>query len=221
MEITKYIAKSGFCSKRRAETLIEEGRVFLNGRKATKEDVVKKQDEVKIDNEIITTEGREDTYLVLHKPSNVSLSAESTTQSVHDFLPEGLFYSVSDINTETAGLVVFVSNRKIADKIRHAKDQLESEFTVKVTEEPTRSSLDWIRKHLKNSRIKATSRFTLNVVASEEDKKSIRKVIEAAGLPVKDMRRTRLQNIRLRELGAGNTRMLSKRERRELLSITS
>ncbi len=237
VRINKYIANSGFCSRRRADRLIENGKVKINGKQATLGDQVGESDKVKIDGQELVARER-DEFIAFNKPVGViSTSDKNSENTVFDYLPNRpsskgrgstsplrLFY-IGRLDVKSSGLMLFTNNGDVANKIAHSRGEHEKEYVVTVDKKLTRKFLDTMRtgvviekQRTKPARAKKLSDTRFELVITEGRNRQIRKMCEKLGYKVKSLRRTRIGSIKLGDLGKGNWRQLTKKERRDLCS---
>lgn len=225
MRLNKYIAESGFCSRRKADQLIEEGRVTLNGHPAKLGDQASEDDVVKIDDKKISIEGKKDIYLAFNKPIGVISTLDpEADNSVLDYLDinERVFY-VGRLDVNSSGLMLLTNNGDLANNITKSDQEHEKEYVVKVNKPLTRSAIDALRHGIKimgqktkPARVKKLTDTKFNIVLTEGRNKQIRRMCKALGLEVKFLKRIRIGNVKLGDLGEGNMRKLTKSERRDL-----
>jgi len=225
MRINKYIADSGFCSRRRADTLIKDGHVTINGKRAGLGDQVNKEDAVRVEGRIIeVTEN--DTFVAFNKPYGaISTADENADNTVFDYLPEklGRLFYIGRLDVESSGLMILTNNGKVANEIAHGSHDHEKEYIVTLYKPYTRSFLDSMRRGVmldgqetKPARAKKLSDTRFELTITEGRNRQIRKMCEALGYEVKKLKRVRIDNVKLGQLGEGNWRMLTKKERRSL-----
>lgn len=227
MRLNKYIAESGFCSRRKADQLIEEGRVTLNGHPAKLGDQASEDDVVKIDGTQVTTKGKTDIYLAFNKPIGVISTLDpEADNSVLDYLDidERVFY-VGRLDVNSSGLMLLTNNGELANALTKSDQHHEKEYVVKVNRPLTRSAIDAMRhgikimgRKTKPARVKKMTDTKFTIVLTEGRNRQIRRMCKALGLDVKSLRRTRIGNVKLGDLGEGNMRKLTKSERRDLLA---
>ena len=227
IRINKFIAKSGFCSRRKADRLIEEGKVLINGKQAKLGDAVSSDDTVNIGDHVVTIEGKQDLYLMFNKPYGViSTFDENADNSLLDYIDgdERVFY-IGRLDVESTGLMLFTNNGGVANKITDANENHEKEYVVTVDKKITRNFLDAMRKGVmfddrksKPAQAKKVSDTRFKLIITEGRNRQVRKMCEALGYHVKQLKRTRVMNVKLGTLGEGNWRELTKNERRGLLN---
>ncbi len=224
--INKYIADSGFCSRRRADKLIEEGKVTVNGKRAGLGDQVSEHDTVMADGSLI--EKREhDEFIAFNNPLGViSTADENSTDTVFDYLPPklGRLFYIGRLDVKSTGLMIFTNNGDVANEIAHARGDHEKEYAVTVDKKITRKFLDLMRSGVlieggmtQPARAKRVSDTRFELVITEGRNRQIRKMCEALGYRVKKLKRTRVGSVKLGDLGEGNWRQLTKKERRNLI----
>lgn len=226
MRLNKYIASSGYCSRRKADTLIESGKVTINGHTASLGDQAEEGDVVKIDGTMVTTEGKTDIFLAFHKPVGVISTLDPNAEnSVLDYIPgdDRVFY-IGRLDVASSGLMLLTNNGDVANKLTRSEENHEKEYVVTVDKKLTRSAIDAMRhgikimgRKTKPARVKKLSDAKFNIVLTEGRNQQIRRMCKVLGYEVKKLRRIRVANVKLGDLGEGNWRQLTKNERRTLL----
>ncbi|MFH1711756.1 MAG: pseudouridine synthase [Patescibacteria group bacterium] len=226
MRINKYIADSGFCSRRKADSLITEGRVTFNGKKAKLGDQANIDDVIKIDGKQISIEGKQDIFLAFNKPVGViSTMDPQADNSIIDYIDIGqrVFY-VGRLDVASSGLMLLTNNGDVANKVTKSDREHEKEYIVKVSKKLTRGFLDNLRsgvvilgRKTKPARAKKMTDTKFKIIITEGRNRQIRRMCEKLGYQVVSLKRVRIANIKLGTLGEGNSRKLTKNERRDLL----
>lgn len=224
MRLNKYIADSGLCSRRKADELIDEGRVKINGKPTKVGQQVEDKDQVSVNGEILTPRGQ-DVYLVFNKPFGVICTADpDADNTIYDYLPSGerLIY-VGRLDVESSGLVLLTNNGEVANAITSPKFDHEKEYVVTVEKPITRSFLESLAKGViiddtktKPARVRKMTDTKFGIVITEGRNRQIRRMCESLGYNVTSLKRVRVMNIKLGQLGPGNYRVLTKTERLEL-----
>jgi 23S rRNA pseudouridine2604 synthase len=227
MRINKFIASSGYCSRRRADALLSEGKVLLNGKRAEVGSSVSDKDKVTIDGKRLTVQER-DTFLAFHKPVGaISTADENADNTVFDYLPdEGRLFYVGRLDVMSSGLMIFTNNGDVANKVSHARGDCEKEYVVTLDRAVTRRLLTGLRDGVyldgsitKPARAKKLGPKKIQLIITEGRNRQVRRMCEKFGFEVKKLRRTAIGNVRLGQLGEGNWRALTKTERRGLFGI--
>lgn len=131
MKIDKYIAQSGFTSRRKAFDLIEAKKVFVNNRLANFSTKVNKGDVVVVDGKKIIEKEFVPVYIVYNKPKGVICTTEKITGNIIDAVkhPETI-YPVGRLDKDSEGLILLTNHGEIIDKIANAEFGHEKEYIV-------------------------------------------------------------------------------------------
>lgn len=226
--LQKIIARAGITSRRKAERLIVEGRVSVNGRTVTElgTQADPRRDEIRVDGRRIEPEPF--VYLALYKPQGV-LSTVSDPQlrpTVLDFVPRSVrLYPVGRLDAQSEGLLLLTSDGELAARILQA-GTLEKVYRVKVRGRPGPAKLqrltDGIRREGELLRaasvvvLRAAANTWLEVVLLEGRNRQLRRMFEAIGHPVMRLRRIAVGPVQLGDLKPGRWRHLTAEELAEL-----
>jgi len=226
MRINKYLANAGYCSRRKADILIEKGEVKINGNTAGLGDTVKTGDHVTIDGaSIIPAEKR--VYLAFNKPKGVISTADpEANNTIFDYVdvPERVFY-IGRLDVASSGLMILTDDGDLANTIARPETNHEKEYVVTVDKLYTRSFYAAMKSGVElddgyitkpaNFKKESNTRFRLTI--TEGKNRQIRRMCKALGYEVKSLKRVRIMNVKLGTLGPGNWRPLTKKERRGLM----
>lgn len=135
MRINKYIAHAGVASRRKAEELIKQGLVTLNGQMVTElATTVKSGDRVEVEGQPIYNE--EKVYYLLNKPCGVisSVRDDKGRQTVVDLLPEvkERIYPVGRLDWDTSGLLILTNDGDFTDKMLHPRHEIDKVYVARV-----------------------------------------------------------------------------------------
>lgn len=224
VRLNKAISDSGFCSRREADTFIEQGRVTINGEKAGLGERVMPGDQVKVDGELISKNVAE-VFIMLNKPVGITCTTDTRFKdNVIDFInhPERIF-PVGRLDKPSEGLLLLTNDGNIVNKILRAGNKHEKEYIVKVDRPVTDEFLkrmgsgipilDTVTKRCKVERI---SRFEFRIFLVQGLNRQIRRMCEYLGYEVVALQRVRIMNLRLGDLPVGEWRELSPEELRIL-----
>lgn len=232
MRIQRALARSGVASRRAAETLIEEGRVEVNGERATiGQTVDPDRDAITVDGlRIKPPEGTADArWVVLHKPSGY-MTTRSDPQgrpTVFELVRDhpGLTY-VGRLDLLTEGVLLLTTDGEAAHLLTHPSREVERTYVAQVrgdADEAVERALEGVeledgpvRARDAKARYLGRGRWEFEVTIAEGRNREIRRLCEALGLTVDKLLRTRFGPIDLGELPAGQSRALTMRERASL-----
>ncbi|WP_223703523.1 pseudouridine synthase [Sutcliffiella deserti] len=230
--LQKVIAHAGIASRRKAEELIQEGKVRVNG-KVIKELGVKVTPQDKIEVQGVPVEREEPVYFVLYKPRGVisSVSDDKGRKVVTDFFPliKERIYPVGRLDYDTSGLMIMTNDGEFANSIMHPTSQVDKVYIAKVKGIPTREAIRSLERGIKLEDGK-TAPAKIKMISMEKTKQTaifevtihegrnrqVRRMFEAIGHPVMKLKRERYGFLTLQGLVAGEARELTPHEVKQL-----
>ena len=231
VRLNKHIAETGFCSRREADRLIAERRVTVNGQPAGVGAVVGEGDTVLVDGQPLkarTTKAgkRRHVYIALNKPVGITCTTESSVKgNIVDFVGhEQRIFPIGRLDKDSEGLILLTSNGDIVNQILRAENRHQKEYLVAVnkpvTDEFLRGMSRGVRIHNQMTlpcRTSRLARFGFRIVLEQGLNRQIRLMAAAFDYRVTQLRRVRIDNIRLGALKPGQWRNLTDAELRGLL----
>lgn len=218
--LNKFIADSGYCSRREADRLIEEGRVDVDGHPGALGDRILPGMRVTVDGHPLSGRG-EKVYLLLNKPVGVVCTADPREpMNVVDYLnyPVRIF-PVGRLDKDSEGLLLLTSDGEIVNRILRAAGGHEKEYEVTVDRPVTREFLEKMAAGVPildtvtlPCRVRRTGDRSFNIILVQGLNRQIRRMCEALGYSVRSLRRIRIMNIRLGKLRPGQWRALTDEE---------
>lgn len=218
--LNKYIADSGYCSRREADRLISEGRVRLDGRVGALGDRVLPGMDVTVDGKPLSGEG-EKVYLLLNKPRGIVCTADPREpMNVVDYLayPRRIF-PVGRLDKDSEGLLLLTSDGGIVNRILRAAGGHEKEYEVQIDRPVTPEFVQRMSQGVPildtvtlPCRVRRTGERSFNIVLVQGLNRQIRRMCEALGANVTHLRRIRIMNLRLGKLQPGQWRELTNEE---------
>ena len=230
--LNKHIAETGFCSRREADRLIGERRVTVNGIPAGTGAVVGEGDEVRVDGQPLRAReakkagGRRHVYIALNKPVGITCTTESSVKgNIVEFVGhEQRIFPIGRLDKDSEGLILMTSNGDIVNQILRAENGHQKEYLVAVnkpvTDEFLRGMARGVRIHDQMTLPCRTSRiakFGFRIILQQGLNRQIRLMAAAFGYRVTQLRRVRIDNIKLGALKPGQWRNLTDAELRMLL----
>ena len=232
IRIQKMIADSGFCSRRKAEELISQGRVKLNGRPIKLGDKCGFKDLITIDGERIYLPRKKNfIYIMMNKPRGyvTTVSDELDRRCVMDLLEdvEERVYPVGRLDRNSEGLLLFTNDGNFANDIMHPSRHISKTYRVTVRPDVSDEQLVQLaegvvidgRKTLQANVVvkdKEPGRVVMLITIKEGRNRQIRKMCEAVGLEVARLRRISIGPLKLGMLKPGSYRELTADELRAL-----
>jgi 23S rRNA pseudouridine2604 synthase len=231
IRLNKAISDSGFCSRRKADILIEQGRVTLNGEKVSLGDRAMPGDEIRVDGKLIT-ENETLVYIALNKPVGITCTTDTRVKgNVVDFIghKERIFH-VGRLDKPSEGLLLMTNDGDIVNKILRAGNDHEKEYIVK-TDRPITDDfikkmgsgiwLEELETMTKKCEVEQLSRFTFRIVLVQGLNRQIRRMCDYLGYDVVELKRIRIMNIHLGDLAIGKWRDLTPKELNDLKDAVS
>jgi len=221
--LQRVLAAAGVASRRKAESLIASGRVTVDGRTVTELGTKVNPDRsvIKVDGKRIRREAPR--YIVLNKPSGyiTTTSDERGRRTVMEFLPrEPRLYPVGRLDRDTEGLLLFTNDGELANRVMHPRFGLVKEYQILTPQKPPEAIMQRVRSGLQiDGRTVVPDEFRivrelpegalLTMVLHEGVHHVVRKMMDAAGIPVRRLRRVRIGPLSLAGIPKGAARDLT------------
>ena len=223
--LNKFVADSGYCSRREADRLIEEGRVKIDGRVGVLGDRVLPGMVVTVDGKSLSGRG-EKVYLVLNKPVGIVCTADPREpMNVVDYINYPIrIFPVGRLDKDSHGLLLLTSDGEIVNCLLRAAGGHEKEYEVEVDKPVTREFLEGMMKGVPildtvtlPCKVRRTGERSFNIIIVQGLNRQIRRMCEYFGYNVRSLRRIRIMNIRLGNLKPGQWREVTEAEFNELM----
>ncbi|NLA71018.1 MAG: pseudouridine synthase [Clostridiaceae bacterium] len=226
MRINHYIARSGVCSRRRADELIAQGRVLINEVPASLGQKVAPTDVVLVDNKRISpVPADEHVVLALNKPAGITCTSNPRRRdNIITFVnyPKRVF-TIGRLDRDSRGLILLTDDGDLAYRLTRTEYGHEKEYFVSVDKLISDSFIKTMSAgvHILDTvtlpcRVWQTGEREFHIVLTQGLNRQIRRMCEALGYQVKDLMRTRILHIVLGNLPEGKLRELTGKERTEL-----
>ncbi|MDX5437147.1 MAG: pseudouridine synthase, partial [Pontibacter sp.] len=229
--LNKFISDSGFCSRREADRLIEEGRVTVNGKEPDAGTRVTPKDKVRIDDQLLQIRDEAPVYLVLNKPSGMSATAD---MGVRDNVVRAINHPASlqpigKLDRDDEGLLFLSNDSDFVRKLSRVDNRLEKELLVTVNKP---FSSDFISKlseacasfedgNPKKAVVNKETTTRFRIVLEQGMNHGVKKICEALGYKVTFLQRIRVENITLTKLQKGHWRTLAGQELENLKQLAA
>lgn len=223
--LNKYISDSGYCSRREADRLIQEGKVKIDGRIATLGDRVQPGMVVICDGKKLTGDG-EKVYIALNKPRGIVCTADPREpMNVVDYVGYPIrIYPVGRLDKDSEGLLLLTSDGEIVNRLLRAAGGHEKEYEVTVDKPLTKEFMEKMMSGVEildtvtlPCKLRRTGARSFNLVLVQGLNRQIRRMCEALGYTVQKLRRVRINNLKIGNLMPGQWRELSEAEVRALM----
>jgi 23S rRNA pseudouridine2604 synthase len=227
MRLNKYLSVHGICSRREADRLITQGRVFVNGQKAVLGQDAGQDDLVVVDGKETARQTGEIFYAV-HKPRGVVVTTDRSRgdRVLEDLVPKThRVFAVGRLDKESEGLILMTNNGDVSNRIQKARSFHEKEYVVRTDHPLSEDFLSKMRKGVfleelhrttRPCKVSRVSKDSFRIILTEGMNRQIRRMCKALGYEVVALKRVRVMNILLGNLPAGGYRSLSQEEIAEL-----
>ncbi len=233
MRINVFISSTGFCSRREADRLVQNGRVTIDNQIASIGMDVSDTNIVKIDGKVIGKQP-DRVYIAFNKPRGiVSTTDQTKTNNIISYLnyPERIF-PIGRLDKDTSGLILLTNDGMIVNKILRSENNHDKEYIVEVDKPISQDFIDKMQtgveiynpvQHVvvktKPAIIKKINNSTFNLIITQGLNLQIRRMCKQLGYNVKTLKRIRIINIKINDLKIGQWRYLTEKEIAELLKI--
>ncbi|WCP67854.1 23S rRNA pseudouridine(2604) synthase RluF [Vibrio tubiashii] len=226
--LNKFISETGFCSRREADRLIEQGRVTINGKVPEMGTKVQLGDDVRVDDKPIAAATDKPVYIALNKPTGITCTTERDIPgNIVDFIGhKKRIFPIGRLDKPSDGLIFLTNDGDIVNKILRAGNNHEKEYVVRVDKPITE---EFIKQMSSGVNILDTitlpctvtkeTKFSFRIVLTQGLNRQIRRMCEALGYEVFKLRRVRIMNISLDGIPNGQWRYLTDAEVAEILAM--
>lgn len=225
IRINKYLSEVGFCSRREADRLLEEGRITINGRVPELGTKVSDEDEIFVDGKTIKKVEEEFVYIAFNKPVGIVCTTDTKREknNIVDYInhPKRIF-PIGRLDKPSEGLILLTSDGDIVNKILRARNNHEKEYYVRVDKPITEKFLEKMRNGVpildtvtKKCEVEKIDTMNFRIVLTQGLNRQIRRMCEHLDYEVKKLKRVRIMNIKL-DLPVGKWRDLTPQEMDEL-----
>lgn len=226
--INKYIASCGICSRRKADELISQGKVEINGQVVTdmghKVDI---NDIVKINGKLITKE-EEKVYIVLNKPKGyvTTSSDQFNRKNVIDLINENVrVYPIGRLDMYTEGILLLTNDGEFANAIMHPRNKIEKTYVVTTDTNINQGQIDKLKNGVdigdyitKPAKVRIISKDKIEIIISEGKNRQVRRMCDAVEINLLNLKRIKIGNIELGKLQTGKYRYLTNKEKQSMIN---
>jgi 23S rRNA pseudouridine2604 synthase len=223
--INKYLSEVGYCSRRAADKLIEQGRVTVNGAVPEMGTKITATDEIRVNGELVGKPKEKFTYLAFNKPVGIVCTTDTGVEkdNIIDFInyPKRIF-PIGRLDKPSEGLIFMTDDGDIVNKILRARNNHEKEYIVAVNKPVTS---DFLRKMscgvpildtvTKPCKVEKIDKNTFRIILTQGLNRQIRRMCEHLEYRVKRLQRIRIMSIEL-DIEIGKWRHLTENELQEI-----
>lgn len=226
--LNKYLSDAGVCSRRQADRYVEEGRITVDGKAAELGQRVLPEQQICVDGKPIRI-SRKRVLLAVNKPRGIVCTTQKKEKdNIVDFIhyPERI-YPVGRLDKESEGLILMTNDGELMNEILKARNGHEKEYQVKVDKPVTKQFLRKMAQGVaildtvtRPCKVRQTGPCSFRIILTQGLNRQIRRMCEALGYRVKELKRLRIMNITLGDLPEGQYRDVTETEFRELERLT-
>ena len=230
IRINKFLSEAGFCSRREADRLLEEGRITINGVKPELGTKVSPEDEIRVNGQLITEPKDKPVYLAFNKPVGIVCTTDQKREknNIIDYInyPKRIF-PIGRLDKPSEGLILLTNDGDIVNKILRARNNHEKEYLVWVDKPITRKFIREMSNGVpildtvtRKCYVEQTGTFEFRIILTQGLNRQIRRMCEYLGYEVKKLKRIRIMNIEL-DIPKGKWRDLTSKEISDLNKLLS
>lgn len=229
IRLNKYISESGICSRRDADRYVEQGNVFINGKRAAVGDQVYVGDVVKVNGQLIEPRDESDLILIaLNKPVGIiSTTEDGESDNIVDFVNHSKrVFPIGRLDKDSQGLIFLTNHGDLVNKILRAGNDHEKEYVVTVNKPVTDefilglgAGVPMLGTVTKKCKVRKEAPFVFSITLVQGLNRQIRRMCKHFGYEVTKLERTRIMNVNLKGLPIGEWRDLRDDELTELFKL--
>jgi 23S rRNA pseudouridine2604 synthase len=218
--LNKFISETGLCSRREADKLIEEGKVTVNGKVPELGTKVTSEDEIKINGKLLKSKSKL-VYIAFNKPVGITCTTDRNKKdNIIDFIKYPVrIFPIGRLDKPSEGLIFLTNDGDIVNKILRAGNNHEKEYIVSVDKPITpqfitamSSGVSILGTVTKKCFVEQDGKNTFRIILTQGLNRQIRRMCDVLGFHVRTLKRTRIMNVTLKGIQAGEWRYLSKDE---------
>ena len=223
IRINKFLSEVGFCSRRGADKIISQGRVYINGKVAVLGSKVSRDDLVKVDGELIN-KIEDKIYIAFNKPVGIECTGnQKVKNNIIDFINfNKRLYTIGRLDKDSEGLILLTNNGDIVNNVLRAENKKEKEYLVTLNKKIDKDFINKMRtgvrimgKLTKKCYVEKTYENQFKIVLTQGLNRQIRRMCNSLGYRVTKLKRIRVMDIQL-DTKVGEYRFLDENEIKQL-----
>ena len=228
--INKYLSEVGYCSRRVADKLINEGRVTINGIVPEMGTKITASDEVRVDGELVSKPKEKPVYLAFNKPIGIVCTTDTRVEkdNIIDYInyPKRIF-PIGRLDKPSEGLIFLTNDGDIVNKILRARNKHEKEYLVTVNKPLTKNFIQKMSNGVpildtvtRKCYVEQVGKNKFKIILTQGLNRQIRRMCEYLDYRVIKLKRTRIMNVSL-DIPVGKWRNLTENEVKEINRLVS
>ena len=228
IRINKYLSEIGYCSRRQADKLIEQGRIMVNSKEAVMGYKVQKDDVIHVDGEKIKQKKSKRIFIALNKPKGVVCTTNAGVEenNIIDFIKfRERIFPIGRLDKTTTGLILLTNDGDTANKILKTAYNNEKEYLVRVNRPISEDILkkmsegvSILGKKTRKCKVEKLKSTEFKIILTQGLNRQIRRMCEYFDFRVLSLKRVRIMNIKL-DVKEGKYRLLNDKEIFELTNM--
>jgi 23S rRNA pseudouridine2604 synthase len=223
IRINKFLSEAGFCSRRGADKIISQGRVYINEEIAVLGSKVSRNDLVKVDGELIN-KIEEKIYIAFNKPVGIECTGnQKVKNNIIDYINfNKRLFTIGRIDKDSEGLILLTNNGDIVNNVLRAENKKEKEYLVTLNKkidkdfiQKMRSGVRIMGRLTKKCYVEKTYEDQFKIVLTQGLNRQIRRMCNSLGYRVTKLKRIRVMDIQL-DTKVGEYRFLDENEIKQL-----
>ena len=223
IRINKFLSEAGFCSRRGADKIILQGRVYINREIAVLGSKVSRDDLVKVDGELINKID-EKIYIAFNKPVGIECTGnQKVKNNIIDYINfNKRLFTIGRIDKDSEGLILLTNNGDIVNNVLRAENKKEKEYLVTLNKkidkdfiQKMRSGVRIMGRLTKKCYVEKTYEDQFKIVLTQGLNRQIRRMCNSLGYRVTKLKRIRVMDIQL-DTKVGEYRFLDENEIKQL-----
>ena len=223
--INKYLSEVGYCSRRAADKLIDDGKVTINGKVARMGSKIDEDDQIEVEGQRIEKLTKKNIYLAFNKPVGIVCTTDRKVEpdNIIDFInyPKRIF-PIGRLDKPSEGLIFLTNDGDIVNKILRSRNDHEKEYIVGVNRpisnefiQRMSNGVEILDTITKDCFVEQLGPKTFKIILTQGLNRQIRRMCESLDYRVKSLKRVRIMNIKL-DVPTGKYRKFTKEELLEL-----
>lgn len=225
VRINKFLSEAGFCSRRAADKMIEQGRVTINGKVPEMGTKISAEDEVRVDGNLISESRDKPVYIAFNKPAGIVCTTDTGVEkdNIIDYInyPSRIF-PIGRLDKPSEGLIFLTNDGDIVNKILRARNNHEKEYLVRVNNPITRDFMSKMGDGIpildtvtRKCVVEQINTFEFRIILTQGLNRQIRRMCEYLDYRVVKLKRIRIMNVQL-DVPIGKYRNLTNKELKEI-----
>jgi 23S rRNA pseudouridine2604 synthase len=230
IRINKYLSEIGYCSRRAADKLIEQNKVTINGKVPEMGTKITQDDEIKINNKLISKPEKKLVYIAFNKPIGIVCTTDTKVEkdNIIDFIdyPERIF-PIGRLDKPSEGLIFLTNDGDIVNKILRARNHHQKEYLVTIDKPITNEFIEKMTNGIpildtvtRKCKVIQVGKSKFKITLTQGLNRQIRRMCEYLDYEVLKLRRIRIMNVTL-DIPIGEWRDLTEKEIKDIKKLIS